>query len=110
MSYAMEADPMPGRRTRRKGHVLTLLILASLLFSLIPVTAQVALAVDPPFTVNTFADPDPTTISGGCAFPSASSVCSLRLAVIESLAGATTITLPAGTYILTRTNTSTTNE
>src|SRR5947199_7927124 len=98
MSRAVEADPVPGRRTRPKGRLLTLLVLASLLLSLVPVTAQVALAVDPPFTVNTFADPDPATISGGCAFPSVSSVCSLRLAVMESLTGATTITLPAGTY------------
>ncbi len=68
MSHSVETDPIPGKRIRRKGRLLTMLVLASLLLSLVPVTAQVALAVDPPFTVNTFADPDPTTIAGGCAY------------------------------------------
>jgi large repetitive protein len=63
------------------------------------------------FTVNSTADTvDASPGNGICA--DASNNCTLRAAIMETnaLAGADTITLPAGTYTLTRTNAGGTNE
>lgn len=84
---------------------LVLATIAGLLVSLVPLTAQVALAAGP-FTVNTFNDPDPALLPAACASATPGE-CSLRRAIREAnvAGGATTINLPPGTYALTRNGT-----
>ncbi|HEY8597764.1 MAG TPA: IPT/TIG domain-containing protein, partial [Thermomicrobiales bacterium] len=96
-----------GRQRVALRRWLVLTMIASLLLSLVPLTAQVALAAN--ITVNTFAD---TLADDG--------LCSLREAIIVANndsqpnltpgecaagSGADIITVPAGTYVLTKTGT-----
>src|SRR5690349_7562092 len=100
--------PSSDRRALSSAAVLGLLaLLLSLLGSAIFATPALAAS----FTVNSTADTvDANPGNGVCA--DASNNCTLRAAIMEAnaLAGADTINLPAGTYLLTRANAGGTNE
>ncbi|HMB24165.1 MAG TPA: CSLREA domain-containing protein, partial [Anaerolineales bacterium] len=86
-------------------------VLLALVLGAVFASTQTATARAMTFTVNTTADTtDASPGNGVCA--DASSQCSLRAAITEAnaLAGADTISLPAGTYQLTRANAGNVNE